>query len=85
MDITSGPEESQSDEHRFQKPVPLNTETPRPDRQSSNKPIQPVKIFYCYARRDKALHDRLENHLEPLKRSGLITTWYDREILPGVE
>lgn len=43
------------------------------------------KIFYCYSHRDKALRDELEEHLEPLRRSGQITTWYDREIQPGME
>ncbi len=44
---------------------------------------EPVKIFYCYAREDEALRDRLAKHLEPLRREGLITTWYDREISAG--
>src|SRR6266567_1438937 len=42
-----------------------------------------IKIFYSYARLDKRLRDELEKHLEPLKRSGQIITWYDREIQPG--
>lgn len=45
----------------------------------------PIKIFYCYAREDRALRDELEKHLGALKRSGLISTWYDREIAPGAE
>jgi tetratricopeptide (TPR) repeat protein len=48
-------------------------------------PTGAKKIFYCYAHEDKALRDELELHLGVLKRLGLITTWYDREILPGVE
>src|SRR6266568_1878219 len=44
-----------------------------------------IKIFYCYARKDKTLRDELEKHLGALKRSGQITTWFDREILPGKE
>lgn len=44
-----------------------------------------LKIFYCYARKDKALRDELENHLEPLRRSGQVITWHDREIQPGME
>jgi hypothetical protein len=43
----------------------------------------PVKIFYCYARKDKGLRDELENHLEALKRTGKISTWHDRQIEPG--
>src|SRR6266699_792219 len=45
----------------------------------------PVKIFFCYARKDKKLRDELEKHLEPLKHSGQITVWHDREIQPGME
>src|SRR5260221_2693279 len=43
------------------------------------------KIFYCYARKDKELRDELEKHLEPLRRSGQIITWYDRDIQPGMK
>jgi hypothetical protein len=42
-----------------------------------------LKVFYCYARKDSILRDELEKHLAPLRQGGLITTWYDREILPG--
>jgi Leucine-rich repeat (LRR) protein len=45
----------------------------------------PLKIFYCYARKDKRLRDELEKHLEPLRRSGQISAWYDREIQPGMD
>ncbi len=44
-----------------------------------------VKIFYCYARKDKGLRDELERHLAGLKRSEQVIFWYDREILPGTE
>lgn len=47
--------------------------------------MRAMKVFYCYARKDKALRDELEKHLEPLRRSGQITVWYDREIQPGME
>ena len=46
---------------------------------------QVIRIFYCYAREDKALRDELDARLGPMKRLGLITTWYDRQILPGTE
>src|SRR6266550_9148932 len=45
---------------------------------------KPLKLFYCYAHEDKALRDELDNHLSLLKRQQQITSWYDREILPGV-
>jgi len=44
-----------------------------------------IKIVYCYARKDKVLLDELDRHLGTLKRLGQITTWHDREILPGGE
>lgn len=49
------------------------------------EPKESIKIFYCYAREDQILRDELEKHLTPLKRSGKIVTWCDREILPGTE
>src|SRR5258708_4903130 len=47
------------------------------------EPTKTLKLFYCYAREDKALREQLERHLASLKRQHHITTWYDREILPG--
>ena len=44
---------------------------------------QPIKLFYCYAREDHALRDKLAEHLIILNRLGLITTWHDGEIVPG--
>src|SRR6266581_3460690 len=43
-----------------------------------------LKLFYCYAHEDKELRDELDNHLSLLKRQHQITSWYDREILPGI-
>ncbi len=43
----------------------------------------PLELFYCYARKDQALRDELDIHLAGLRRSGLITAWYDGELLPG--
>lgn len=43
----------------------------------------PIKIFYCYARKDDGLRGRLEQHLAPLKYEGLIVEWYDRKISAG--
>ena len=31
-------------------------------------PIKTVKLFFCYAREDRALRDELEQHLSLLKR-----------------
>jgi hypothetical protein len=46
------------------------------------KKPQPIKLFYCYARNDRALRDELDKHLAGLHRSGLITAWYDGAISP---
>src|SRR6266487_1203256 len=46
---------------------------------------RPLKLFYCYAREDKALRDELDIHLSSLKRQNLVTSWYDGEIGPGTE
>ena len=46
---------------------------------------QVIKLFYCYARKDKPLLDELEIHLSWLKRRYPLTTWHDREILAGEE
>lgn len=46
---------------------------------------QEIKLFYCYAREDRALRDELEKHLSWLKRRYQLRNWHDREILPGEE
>lgn len=47
--------------------------------------VEAIKIFFCYAREDERLKDELEKHLSTLKRRGLITALYDRQIPPGIE
>jgi hypothetical protein len=44
---------------------------------------QPIELFYCYARKDHALRDKLDAHLAPLRRLRPITIWHDGEIVPG--
>jgi hypothetical protein len=44
-----------------------------------------INIFYCYAREDKKLRDELESHLSAMKKTGEVTTWWDREIQPGMD
>ncbi len=44
-----------------------------------------VKIFFCYAREDEPLLEKLKIQLSPLKREGLIDIWYDRDISAGAE
>ncbi|HEX8704269.1 MAG TPA: toll/interleukin-1 receptor domain-containing protein [Myxococcaceae bacterium] len=60
---------------------------PRPSAQkttssSSSAPMfdAPVRLFYSYSIRDKALLHRLDTHLEPLKRRGLLSAWRDERI-----
>jgi len=45
----------------------------------------PVTIFFCYAREDVVLLNKLKTHLRPLQRQGLIDVWYDRDIRAGTE
>jgi WD40 repeat protein len=45
----------------------------------------PVTIFFCYAREDEALLNKLKAHLRPLQRQSLIDVWYDRDISAGTE
>ncbi len=40
-------------------------------------------LFFSYARQDKGLRDKLEEHLSNLKYRGLISTWHIREIGAG--
>jgi len=44
-----------------------------------------VVLFLSYAHEDEALLRILEVHLSLLKRQSLISTWYDRQIVPGTD
>lgn len=44
-----------------------------------------MNVFLSYCRADSDRRARLDVHLAVLRRSGEITTWYDRLIEPGVE
>jgi hypothetical protein len=44
-----------------------------------------MKIFVSYSHRDDGTLERLKAHLSPLRRTGRIETWYDREIRAGGE
>ncbi len=43
----------------------------------------PKKIFLSYAHKDEQYKRELDTHFAALKRSGLIETWQDREIMAG--
>ncbi len=45
----------------------------------------PVKIFFCYAREDEPLLNKLKSQLKSLQRQGLIDVWHDRDIDAGIE
>src|SRR6266496_3676354 len=44
-----------------------------------------IEVFYSYAHEDEVLLNKLKSHLSILRREGLITEWYDRQIVPGTE
>lgn len=44
-----------------------------------------IKVFFCYAREDEPLLEKLKSHLRPLQRKGFIDVWYDRNIGAGTE
>jgi hypothetical protein len=46
---------------------------------------EPIKIFFCYAREDEALLNKLKTHLRPLQHQNLIDVWHDRDISAGTE
>jgi hypothetical protein len=52
---------------------------------ATTEQAKPREVLYCYARKDQKLRRELDWHLEPLRRAGQITTWYDREIRGGME
>ena len=51
----------------------------------SSQPTKPIDVFYSYAHEDEKLRDELKKHLANLKRQGVITEWYDRDISAGKE
>lgn len=45
----------------------------------------PAEIFISYSHKDEELLERLDVHLNVLKRQGIVTVWHGREIVPGVD
>ena len=43
------------------------------------------KVFLSYSHQDEAMKDQLNVFFAPLRRSGKIAVWHDRQILPGEE
>jgi tetratricopeptide (TPR) repeat protein len=46
---------------------------------------KPPEVFISYAHEDQNLRDELNNHLSNLKRQGVISVWYDRDISAGTK
>src|SRR5437868_2091422 len=44
---------------------------------------QEIKLFYCYAREDKTLRDKLQTQISSLNHRYRLIHWSDREIVPG--
>jgi hypothetical protein len=45
----------------------------------------PFHVFYSYSHADRRMLDRLRTHLAMLRRHGLITEWFDRDIDAGAQ
>jgi internalin A len=52
-------------------------------RQKSGEVHNANAVFFSYSHKDEALRDELETHLKLLQRQQIISTWYDRKIVPG--
>lgn len=48
-------------------------------------PSKSIEVFYSYSHKDETLRLELEKQLANLRRQGVITQWYDRNISPGTE
>lgn len=46
---------------------------------------RPISLFFSYAHEDEALRDELAKHLSIMRRQGVISDWYDRDITAGSE
>jgi hypothetical protein len=57
----------------------------REDSDVSVRRTEPLKLIYCYARKDKALRDKLDMHLSVLQHLNQVDSWYDHEIKPGIK
>ncbi len=44
---------------------------------------EPVEVFFSYSHSDEQFTLQLVKHLSLLQRQGVITNWYDRQIIPG--
>src|SRR5579859_1006747 len=47
--------------------------------------VAPIEVFCSYAHEDESHMKTLHTHLSMLKRQELISSWYDRQIVPGTD
>src|SRR5262245_35620790 len=47
------------------------------------EPNQPGKVFISYSHRDREALERLQVHLKPLEREGLVERWDDTRLKTG--
>lgn len=75
----------------FSEQAPLATSTKFPSVSPSHTlmkvstPTKGIKLFFSYSHKDEKLRNELAKRLALLKRNGLITDWYDRNIDAGAE
>ena len=58
-------------------------EMDEPEKDHSQKPLCPKKVFFSYAHTDRNYRDEFEQHFAQIKREGLVETWFDGKIEPG--
>lgn len=63
--------------------VDIGPRVPTAEQLSIHADSGPLSIFYSYAHADAKQRLKLDKHLAPLKRLGVIADWYDNDILPG--
>lgn len=42
--------------------------------------MRALKVFFCYAREDESLFNKLKKYLSPLRGTGSIEEWHDRSL-----
>ncbi|WP_437634532.1 SIR2 family protein [Sorangium sp. So ce854] len=63
--------------------APTASATAAPKAAAPGAAQRPVRVFFSYASRDEELLSRLEMHMSPLKREGLIAPWHSGKIGAG--
>ncbi|WP_438017112.1 SIR2 family protein [Sorangium sp. So ce315] len=63
--------------------APTASATAAPKAAAPGAAQRPVRVFFSYASRDEELLSRLEAHMSPLKREGLIAPWHSGKIGAG--